>query len=411
MRPGLLARRRAPTICACVFLIAGLGGCTTAASPAVSVTGTTLTIYSSTPAAGGQQANDVLSAEQLALRQAGGQVGDFKVVLKPVQVTTSNQIANITDNARTAEADSSTIAYLGELVPGTSYASSVPITNQEDILQVSPGDTAIELTQSTAAVPGAPDHAFPSLKTYGHTFGRVVPSAALEAKAQMQEMKALRVRKLYVTDDGSGDTYGAAIALAVRAAAASVAPAIKVVQGPASSKGIKAARADALFLGASSPSTAVRTFDEVAAIDPRMKLFGPSALDGQAFASGLSSAAAQRDVYISAPGFLNANNLTAAGRKFVADFLAAYHHAPGPQAIFGYEAMAVVLDALKQAGKSASNRKNVAQDFFKLKSQPSVLGTYSMNPDGDIGFAAGAPFTFSHFKQGKLVPFRFVAQG
>ncbi len=406
-----LARRRALTSCACISLAAALAGCTTAASSTVSVTGKTLTIYSSNPAsnpapaASGQQASDVLSAERLALEQAGGQVGTFKVVLKPLTGTTFTEF---TDNARTAVKDSSTIAYLGELAPGTSYAASVPITNELGILQVSPGDTAIELTQSTPAVPSAPNHAYPFLKTYGRTFGRVVPSAALEARAQVQEMKALHVKELYVAGEAGSDTYGAAVALAVRQVAASTAPAIKVVPGKVNAASIKASRADALFLGTASPSTAARAFDELAAVDPKVKLFGPSALAGEAFAAGVSSPAAQRNVYVSSPGFLNGTGPTPAGRKFGADFQAAYHHAPGAQAIFGYEAMAVLLDALRQADKSAGTRNVVAHDFFALKDRPSVLGTYSMNADGDIELAAGAPFVFSHFKQGRLVPFKFV---
>ena len=63
--------------------------------------------------------------------------------------------AKPSDNARTAIQDSTAIAYLGEILPGAS-ADSLGIVNDQDILQVSPTDTAVELTQSTPAVPGAP---------------------------------------------------------------------------------------------------------------------------------------------------------------------------------------------------------------------------------------------------------------
>ncbi len=59
------------------------------------------------------------------------------------------------DNARSAIEDSSAIAYIGEPEPGLS-ANSIGITNAQDLLQVSPTDTAPELTRSTPAVKGAP---------------------------------------------------------------------------------------------------------------------------------------------------------------------------------------------------------------------------------------------------------------
>ena len=82
--------------------------------------------------------------------------------------------------------DKSAIAYLGELVPHSSFAS-LGITNALDMLQVTPTDTALELTQATPAVSGAPDIYYQSRSTYGQTFARVVPTSGREAKAQVEE--------------------------------------------------------------------------------------------------------------------------------------------------------------------------------------------------------------------------------
>ena len=381
-------RARTLTTAACAMLAAGVAGCAAAANTTVSVTGSNLTIYASAPSPGpaDQQSQDVLDAEQLALQQAGTQLGKFKIKLVRLQS------GKPSDNARTAISDTSTIAYLGEIPPGTSQ-NSAGITNDQDLLQVSPTDTALELTQSTAAVPGAPNRYYESLKTYGKTFARVVPNTAAEAKAQVQEMQSLGVKKLYVANDGS--QYGAAAALAVKNDAS---PAITVV--PTQSG------ADAVFYGASSAGAADRLFNGAAQSSPTVKLFGPSALDGQTFASGLSPGT--RHVYISAPGF-RAKDLPPLGQTFVTSFKSAYGHSPAPQAIFGYAAMAAVLDVLKEAGSSASNRSAVVHDFFAIKSLASVLGTYSINANGDTSVT---PFVFSRLEAGKLVPFKFVqAQG
>jgi branched-chain amino acid transport system substrate-binding protein len=368
----------------CALLAAGIAGCTSNATggSAVTVSGTTLTVYVSDAQADEPQvAQDVLDAERLAFGQAPARVGSFALRLVTLH-------GGISAQARTAIQDTSAIAYLGEVVPHSSYAS-LGITNALDLLQVSPTDNALELTQATAAVPGAPDIYYESLSTYGRTFARVVPTSAREAKAQVLEMQALGVTKLYVADDGA--PYGAAIANAVKH---DVGGAITVVSTQAG--------ADGVFYGAGSPARAAQFFDAAAASNPTAKLFGPSALDDPTFATQLS--AAVRNLYISAPGFLG-RDLNPAGSKFVSDFTTAYGHAPVTQAIFGYEAMAAVLAVLQEAGSGAGNRATVVHDFQFLKNRQSVLGTYSMDGNGDTSLA---PFVFSRLQRGKLVPDKFV---
>ncbi|PZS09678.1 MAG: hypothetical protein DLM64_10210 [Solirubrobacterales bacterium] len=374
---------------AAAALAATIAGCTAAGTATTTVTTGTLTIYASAPATSATpESQDVLDAERLALQEQGGQVGKLKIKL----VTLTGKIS---DNARTAIEDPSTIAYLGEIAPGASEGSA-GITNAQDVLQVSPTDTALELTQPTAAVPGAPNRYYESLKAYGKTFARVVPSTAQEAKAQVQEMQSFGVKTLYVTADGS--QYGATIALAVKrdAAAAGISVAPRGQEG-------------ALFFGGSSDTSALHAFKGAVATSPTVKLFAPSALDDAALAAGLPGPAAG-NLYVSAPGFLpNLPNLPKdlppKGQKFVTDFSAAYHHPPSLQAIFGYEAMAAVLGVLGSAGSSAGDRTKVVHDFFAIRNRASVLGTYSINSAGDTSIA---PFVFSHVQSGKLVPFRFL---
>ena len=378
----MLARGRAA--CAWVLLIAGLAGCTSSGSGSAAVTasGRTLTIYlSAAQTSQPQVAADVLDAERLAYLDSPGGAGGFQLTVKTLQ-------GQISDLARTAIQDSSAIAYLGEVVPHSSYAS-FGITNALDLLQVSPTDTALELTQSTPAVPGAPDSYYQSLSTYGQTFARVVPTSGREARAQVQEMQALGVRRLYVDDDGG--PYGAAIANALKSDAAGKFTVVGSETG-----------ADAVFYGTNSVAAATRFFDKAAASTPSVKLFGPSALYDPAFAGGLAPAV--RNLVISTPGFLDAD-LPQAGTKFLSEFRSRFSHAPMPQAIFGYEAMSAVLAVLREAGSQANNRSTVVHDFLGLTNRQSVLGTYSMDSRGDTNIA---PFVFSRLERGKLVPFAQV---
>jgi branched-chain amino acid transport system substrate-binding protein len=383
MRGKALPRRRVLSTWVGVAVAIAIAGCTAPASNQT-VSGSTLTLYASVPpgGAGGRQAQDVLAAEQLKFQQAGSRVGSFK--LRFVKVAGKE----VSDNARTVIQDSTAIAYLGELIPGLS-ADSLGITNAEDLLQVTPTDTAAALTQSSVAVPNSPNRYYESLSSNGRTFARVVPTTALEAKAQVQGMQALHVSKLYVGTDGS--QYGRVIAQAVRTDASQAS--ISVVPSMAG--------ADAVFYGASSTAAAARLFNSAASSSPTAKLFGPSALSDTAFVALLSPAV--RKLYVSEPGFM-AGGLTAEAKtQFVGPFVAAYHHIPAPQAIFGYEAMAAVLAVLRQAGSSAADRATVVHDFLGIRNRSSVLGSYSIDANGDTSIA---PFVFSRLAGGKLVPFK-----
>jgi branched-chain amino acid transport system substrate-binding protein len=386
----VLARGRAAYAWALfAALAAGLAGCTSggAANSSVTVSGTQLTVYLSAASTDQPQvAQDVLDAEMLAFKAGPTRVDGRTIRYRVVRGDT------ISAQARTVIQDTSAVAYIGEIVPGSSYAS-LGITNALDILQVTPTDTALELTQTTTAVPDAPDSYYESLSTYGRTFARVVPSSAEEALAQVQEMQSLGVTKLFVGNDGSA--YGAAVANAVQRDASGK---ITVVSSRTA--------ADGVFYGSASPAAAAGFFNVIAGARPSAKLFAPSALDAPSFTAALSPSI--RNLYVSVPGFLPAD-LNPAGQTFASSFTTAYGHAPAAQAIFGYEAVAAVLSVLKQAGTSANSRTTVVKDFFAIKNRQSVLGTYSINSNGDTSIA---PFVFKRLTGGKLVPFKFVqAQG
>ena len=162
MSPGLLRRSRLLTVAACgVFAISTIGaGCSTT-PPSPTVSGKTLTVYLSAPSnlASNSAAQDVINAEKLAFTQLSGQVSGFTLKL---QVVRSNKIS---DNARSAIEDKTSVAYLGEVTPGTSV-DSFGITNAQDLLQVSPTEAA-----------SVPTKDFESFSTYGRTFASMAPGS------------------------------------------------------------------------------------------------------------------------------------------------------------------------------------------------------------------------------------------
>ncbi len=362
-------------------LAAGLAGCTAQGATTQKVTGNQLKIYVSAPPG---TPPDVIAAERQAFSTASHEVTRFTV--KPVVLTGS-----ASSNARTAIQDSSAIAYIGEPEPGLS-GGTIGITNAQDVLQVSPTDTALELTDSTPAVKGAPGIYYESKGTYGRTFARVVPTTAAEARAQVAEMSSLGVKKLYVANDAS--SYGRAIAFAV---AHDGRTSLSAVSGPPNPSSVSSSGADAVFYGGTSLRAASKFFSAVG----NVKRFAPSAL----YSDSLASNAGQGQLYVSSPGFLT-RDLPAAGRdQFVKPFQSAQGHQPFPEAIFGYAAVSAVLDVLKQAGSAANQRNTVVRDFMRFRTSSSVLGSYSIDGSGNPTIA---PFVFARAKGSTLTPFRSV---
>jgi branched-chain amino acid transport system substrate-binding protein len=350
----------------------------------VTAKGSTLTVYISAPA--GYEADpaltDIVEAEKLAFAaHAAAAQAHFHLRLRVLDA------AKVSDNARTAIQDASAIAYLGELIPGSS-AATIGITNALDLLQVSPSDTALELTQRTPAIPGAPKSYCESLSTYGKTFARVVPNSAREARADAAELARLGVHSVYITGDGS--PYSRAFAYALRHDL----PAGVHTQSSASGAG-------AVFYTGVSTATAVRDFQAAATASPGAVLFATSPVALQAGGLEALPASAADRLYVSQPGFVaSARSTPSAERAFAAAFARVYGHAPSTEAVFGYEAMSAVLRAIEQAGAHANDRATVIRDFFGLRVSSSVLGSYSIDAGGDTSIES---FVLDRLRAGRLV--------
>jgi branched-chain amino acid transport system substrate-binding protein len=348
-----------------------------------------LTVYSSLPLQGDSrpQSESVVNGEKLALEQVGGKVGDYTI--KYVSLDDATAAAGkwepgaVSSNARKASQDSSTIAYLGEFNSGAS-AISIPITNQAGILQVSPSNTAIGLTDPVGADKGEPDKYYPTGK---RTFGRVVPYDGIQGKAQATYQKENGCTKLYILNDK--EVYGKGVATATQKAAEAAGITVlgndgidtKSANFRTLASKIKSSGADCMFFGGITQNKGVQVWKDVHAANPNLKLFGPDGVAETPFTSKLS-ASEQKATYITVPT-LDPKLYPAAGQKFFTDFKAKYGKDPEPYAIYGYEAMAVVLDAIKRAGDKGNDRQAVIDQFFATKDRDSVLGKYSINENGD----------------------------
>jgi branched-chain amino acid transport system substrate-binding protein len=79
---------------------------------------------------------------------------------------------------------------------------------------------------------------------------------------------------------------------------------------------------------------------------------------------------------------LNPESYPPEGQEFFTQFEQEYGESnPDPYAIYGYEAMRLVLDAIERAG--SANKEDILKALFDTKDRQSVLGTYSIDENGD----------------------------
>ena len=72
-----------------------------------------------------------------------------------------------------------------------------------------------------------------------------------------------------------------------------------------------------------------------------------------------------------------------AAARVLDDYRRQFGGQPGAYALYGFEAMSVVLDAIRRAGSHGNDRQTVIDRFFATANRDSVLGRYSMQADGE----------------------------
>ncbi|MEA2227956.1 MAG: branched-chain amino acid transport system substrate-binding protein [Solirubrobacteraceae bacterium] len=367
---------------------------------------TTLTIYSSLPLQGDSrpQSESVVNGEKLALEEAGGKVGKFKITYKSLDDATAAagkwEPGQTSANARKAAQDASTIAYLGEFNSGAS-AISIPIVNEAGVLQISPSNTYVGLTRAEGADKGEPDKYYPSGK---RNYGRVVPADHIQAAAQVAYQKDEGCTKLYILNDK--EVYGKGLADQVDSIAKGQGLPVmgndgidtKAANFRTLATKIRSSGADCMFFGGITANKGVQVFKDVNAANPDMKMFGPDGVAESPFASKLP-VAVQKLTYVTNPT-LDPKLYPASAQKFFDTFKQKYGKDPEPYAIYGYEAMKVALLAIQNAGDKGNDRQAVIDAFFKIKDRDSVLGKYSIDENGDTTLS---DYGANRVESGKLV--------
>jgi branched-chain amino acid transport system substrate-binding protein len=371
------------------------------------VSGTTLTIYSSLPFQGTSrgQSTAVLNGEKLALNELapGGKLGKYRLKLVSLDDSTAQNPGTADEgqtaqNARKASSDGTTIFYLGEFNSGGTKVS-LPILNKKGIPQISPSNTYVGLTTNEpGSEPGEPNKYYPATK---RTYARVVPRDTIQGAALVGVMKGDGCKTVTLWNDGS--TYGAGLARNIELSAGKGGLQIQDKQrtdktAPNYRSLASNIKSDCFVWSGVTGENGVQVFKDAAAACPSCKLYGPDGVAEEAFTNpkkgGIPADVGARTKVTVAT--LGVKDLPQAA-PVVNAFKKTYHtSAVDPYGIYGYETMALALDVLKKAGNQANDRDKVISQLFQEKDRKSVLGTYSIDKNGDTSLTDYGLYTIKN---------------
>jgi branched-chain amino acid transport system substrate-binding protein len=374
------------------FGVAACGSDNSSSDNSSTSSGTTLTIYSSLPLQGTSrgQSTAVINGEKLALADVGGKVGKFTIKYVSLDDSTAQNPGTADEgktaqNARQAVRDKSTIFYLGEFNSGGTKVS-LPILNKANIPQISPSNTYIGLTTNEpGSEPGEPQKYYPTGK---RTYARIVPRDKIQGAALVTTMKEDGCKTVTLWNDKS--TYGAGLARNVKLSAQQAGLTIENEQGtdknaPNYRSIASKIKSDCFLFAGVTGENGVQVYKDVAAAAPNAKLYGPDGVAEEAFTNpakgGIPANVGARTKLTVAT--LGVKDLPAAA-PVLDKYKAKYNtQTVDPYGIYGYETMALALDVLKRAGDQANNRDEVIKQLFATKDRKSILGTYSIDANGD----------------------------
>jgi branched-chain amino acid transport system substrate-binding protein len=355
----------------------------------------TVNVYSSLPLQGAQrlQTTAMVQGIKLALEQRNGKAGQTRVQYTSLDDSTA-QAGNWTPeatqaNARRVAQDDAAIAYIGEFNSGAS-AISIPLLNEVPIAQISPSNTAVGLTtDEPGADEGEPEKYYPSGERH---YLRIVPKDTIQGAALATVMKKDGCTRIYILNDK--EVYGAGLARNIESSAEEQGLEVAANEGidpkapnfRAQAASIKSAGADCFVFAGVTPNGAVQLYKDVSAALPDAKLYGPDGVSNPEFfvpdEGGLPEEVGSKTKVTVAT--LSPDQYPADGQKFFDDYMERYDVSNvDPYAIYGYEAMSLVLDTCERLGPDCSDRQAMIDGLFETKGRESVLGTYDIDENGD----------------------------
>jgi branched-chain amino acid transport system substrate-binding protein len=345
-------------------------------------------IVSSLPRTGSakQQSDTIVRGIRMAIDEAGGKVGPFRVEYLDLDDSTAaaGQWTSEAEaaNARRALQDPDVVAYIGTFNSGAAKVS-MPILNLGDLLMVSPANTAVGLTKPGLGAPGEPEVYRPTGRL---NYTRVVPADDLQGPLSADWAKRRGVKKAYILDDN--EVYGKGLADLFDERCREIGIEVlghdsidaKAQEFKSLMASVKAAGPDLVYFGGTTQSKGGQLAKDMASAGITALLMVPDGCREQVFIDSAGAANLEGRCFVTFGG-LPPDKLTGKGGEFVERYKQKFGELPEAYAVYGYEAASVALEAIRAAG--VKDRRAITDAALAIKDFDGTLGRWGFDANGD----------------------------
>jgi branched-chain amino acid transport system substrate-binding protein len=386
----------------------GCGGCGNRGGGGDSV----IKIVSSLPRTGSAQGqtDTIVNGIKMAIDDAGGVVAGMRIEYQDMDDATAAagkwEAAAESANARKAVADDDVMVFIGPYNSGAAKVS-MPILNEGGVLQISPAATWPGLTKKQPGdTSGEPEVYRPAKRV---TFCRVCPTDDVQGPLSADFAKeTLGARKAFILDDK--ELYGAGIAGLFEARCRQIGIEVLGREGIVPTQQafteiaqkVAALRPDMIYFGGTTQTAAGRLIKDLRTARLTCPVMVPDGCYEKAF---IESASAQdlANVYATIGG-TDPKLLKGKGEEFVKRYKAKYGKDPEAYAVYGYEAGAVFLAAVRAVGRK--DRAAILAACLATKDfDGGAVGRWSFDADGDTTLQQ---LTISKIENGDFNPQKVV---
>jgi len=375
------------------------------------------TIVSDLPQQGASrlQTIQMIDAIKYVLKQHDNKAGKYTVQYQACDDSTAQagkwDSAICSANARAYAKADDIIGVIGTFNSGCAEIE-IPVLNKVSVGMVSPANTYVGLTHGgPGTAPGEPDKYYPNVK---RNYMRIVAADDFQGAADALLAQKLGIKSVFVLNDK--EAYGLGVATNFKNAAQKLGIKIsgfsawdpKASNYQSLMQQIGQKKPDAIFLGGLICENGGQLIkDKVTVLGPntgKVKLIAPDGFTTTATITGAGSAGPKNaeGMYLSVAG-LPPEQLKGSGAEFVKNFKAQKSvDTVEPYTAYAAQAAEVMLQAI---ANSDGTRASVMEQLFKTKVTNGILGSFTINENGDTN---SNPVTIDVAKGGKLTTDRVV---
>jgi branched-chain amino acid transport system substrate-binding protein len=340
---------------------------------------------------GRTQTVQMTQAIKFVLKQNSFTAGKYKIGYQSCDDSTAQagkwDSGKCAANAKAYASDSSVLGVIGTFNSGCAEII-IPVLNRANpgpLGMVSPANTYVGLTHGgPGTAPGEPAKYYPTGK---RSYIRIVAADDFQGAADALYAQQSGVKSLFILNDK--EAYGLGVATDFKNATTKLKIKIagftawdpKASSYEALATKIKQSGADAVFLGGLICENGGKLVKDLrAGLGKTIKLMAPDGFTPISAVVSGAGAPNANGMSVSVAGQPN-EALPAAGKKFVKDFGATIGgQNPDPYAAYAAQSMQVLLDAIKA---SDGSRASVTDMLLKTKVTNGILGTFTINANGD----------------------------